>query len=100
MRLTDDEPVKTTVKNLLLIILGAFAVGAAGVRWELKLSAVQEQATEHTRQLSVISTIESESHDRLLKMEYAQKESARLLNYLASGRKGEPPPKANETSNN
>ncbi len=100
MRLTDDEPVKTTIKNLILIILGAFAVGAAGVRWELKLSSVQDQATEHTRQLGLISVIESESHDRLLKMEYSQKEQARLLNYLASGRKGEPPPKANERSDN
>lgn len=99
MRLTDDEPVRTTFRNLIAIILGASAIAGAGVRWELKLNSVQEVAAQHTEQLKSISEVQSDSHDRLLKMEYAQKEQARLLNYLASGRKGDPPPRANESNN-
>lgn len=96
MRLIDDQPVNTTLRNIILIVIAAFAVGGAAVRWELKLTAVQALGDKHTLKLEEISVVQADSHDRLLKMEFGQKEQAKLLNYIAGGRKGDPPPKAGD----
>lgn len=92
----EDEPVKMTMKTLCVIIAGAVVIAGAGVRWELKLQAVQDSAATHTKQLEAIQTLQAENHDAISRMRYEQRTQGALLNYIAAGRHGDPPAKADD----
>lgn len=94
MNLGEDEPVKMTMKTLCVLLAGAVVVAGAGVRWELKLQAVQDSAAQHTQQLIDITKVQAENQNTLAQMRWQQRTQGKLLNYLAEGRKGPPPAKA------
>lgn len=98
MQLGENEPVKMTMKTLLFILGGAATVTAAAVRWEIKLQAVQDEGTQHTQQLKDIASWQSDNHDTLAQLKATQHAQSALLNYIALGRHGDPPPKADEGS--
>lgn len=89
MQLTEEAPVNTTMKTLCIIASVVAAVAIAGMRWEYKLQGVQDTAAIHTQQLAVIQ-------GGLAQLQQEQRTQAALINYIAYGRKGEPPPKADE----
>lgn len=89
VQLTEDSKVSTTMKTFVAVIASVLVVGGALTRWEFKLQAAQDMGALHTTQLGIIN-------DNLSQLRADQKVQASLLNYIAYGRKGEPPPKADE----
>ena len=81
MRLGENEPIRLSMKTLVLIIGGVFAVGGMVVRWELTLQ-------DHTKQLSTMQVSVGALIDKVGSVEKAQLNNTSLLKYIARDRQG------------
>lgn len=75
------------------IAVGAFIIAAVGWGLNLKFAqtATQTEVTGHTSQLSAIEGKQGAEHDLLIELRSEAKATRQLVEYLANGRKGNPP---------
>lgn len=75
------------------IAVGVFVVGAVGWALNLKYAQIATQATvdAHSVQLSGIEGKQQIEHDLLIELKTEAKATRQLVEYLANGRRGNPP---------
>lgn len=90
MSLGDKNTPMSVRENLTLIAFVAAAVGwGLSLKWGL--ADTQKAVLGHTSELVEVKTSQKADHEILVDMRAEQKAQARILNYLANGRRGEPP---------